>query len=162
MQRNKRIWVGTLSLLFLYLMLAFSMPFTAWPIVWIIGDKLDWESKRLAGWNAKNCGRIAVDEDAKTSSECIVKAVQDKKPFRVRYGTMAVDEASAIGIVGDRDGHVYHISFLGGSPDGGVSLVDQSITIWRCPEPIKFHSELDWGRNRGRNSCRELRPIESR
>jgi len=160
MGKRSKFLIAALCLLVLYLLLAHAMPFIAGdPIVWIIGDKLDWESRRLAGWNARNCGRVSYKHDGGMASECVVKAFRDKEPFRVRYETRSVDEASAFAIVGARDGHLYHIAFLGGSSDGGVSFFHQYITTWRCPEPVSFHKETDWGRDRGLVSCRPTSPF---
>jgi hypothetical protein len=154
MQNRSKFLFVTLCLIVLYVVVAFAVPMTSAPIVWIIGDKLDWESRRLAGWSARNCGRVGYDSDASKASDCMVKAFRDKEPFRVRYQTISIDEASAFAIVGDRNGHLYHIGFLGGSSDGGVSFLAQNISIWRCQEPISFHKEHDWGRDRGLISCR--------
>ena len=154
MRNHRTLVIGALVLL-LYVPLAFLVPATSGPIVWILGDKLDWESRRLAGWNATNCGRVAQDGDARNGSACAVAAFKNRKSFQVRYEMAALDEAYAISIVGAPDGHVYHLGFLGGSPDGGVSFRAQNVSIWRCPELITFHKEMDWGRvDRGVISCR--------
>jgi len=155
MGKRSKFLIATLCLLVLYVLLALAMPIASGPIVWIIGDKLDWESRRLAGRNARNCGTVSYDSTGGTASECVLKAFQDKKTFRVRYETMSVDEASAFAVVGARDGHLYHIGFLGGSSDGGVDFFHQNITTWRCQEPVSFHKETDMGtRDRGLISCR--------
>jgi hypothetical protein len=154
MRKRFKFLIAALFLLVVYVLLALAMPIAGDPIVWIIGDKLDWESRRLAGWNARNCGRVSYNEDGGMASECVVKAFRDKEPFRVRYQTTSIDEASAFAIVGARDGHLYHIAFLGGSPDGGVNFCHQNVDTWRCQEPISFHKETDWGRDRGLISCR--------
>jgi hypothetical protein len=154
MSKHRIVLIGSF-LLALYVLLAFAMPIASAPIVWLIGDKLDWESRRLAGPNATNCGRVSVNSDGHKASDCVLASFHDKRPFRVRYQTMSIDEASAIGIVGARDGQLYHLGFLGGSPDGGVSFSGQHVSIWPCPDPITFHPETDWGKERGIISCRQ-------
>lgn len=154
MRKCSQIVTGGVFLLVFYLLLAVSTPFTSGPLVWVIGDKLDWETRRLAGWNATNCGRIPVGADAQNASECVLAANRGHRPFRVRYQTIAVDEASAFSIVGARDGHVYHVAFLGGSPDGGVDFFRQYVTTLPCKEPITFHKETSWGKHWGMISCR--------
>ncbi len=154
MRKRFKFLIAALCLVVLYVLLALAMPIASGPIVWIIGDKLDWESRRLAGWNARNCGRVSYNADGGMASECVVKAFRDKAPFRVRYETISIDEASAFAVVGGRDGQVYHIGFLGGSPDGSVDFFHQNITTWRCQKPISFHKEADWGKDRGLISCR--------
>ena len=152
-----QIVTGGVCLLVFYLRLAVSTPATSAPIVWVIGDKLDWETWLLAGWNATNCGRVPVGADAQNASDCVLSANRDHKPFRVRYQSTAADEASAFSIVGARDGRLYHVAFLGGSPDGGVDLFRQYVTTFPCNEPVTFHKETDWGRDTGMISCRERR-----
>jgi hypothetical protein len=154
MRKRSTILIGAFSLLVLYFLLTLFVPVIGGPIFWIIGDKLDWESKRLAGWNAKNCGRVANNGNAGKASDCVLGAFQEHKAFRVRYETLSVDDTSAFAIVGAPDGHLYHLGFLGGSPDGAVSLLHQSVRIWHCPEPIGFHIEKDLGLGRGMISCR--------
>lgn len=154
MSKRSKFLIATLSLMVLYVLLALAMPIASGPIVWIIGDKLDWESRRLAGGNARNCGTVSYNANGGKASECVGKAVRDKEPFRVRFETISMDEASAFSIVGAPDGQLYHIAFLGGSSDGGVDFLHQHITTWRCQQPVSFHKETDMGRDRGLISCR--------
>lgn len=156
MRKRYTLLVGALSLIFLYLLLALAIPAASGPIVWLVGDKLDWESRRLAGRNARNCGRVPIEADAREAYDCVVSAFRDKRPFRVRYETSNVDEASAVGIVGADDGHIYHLGFLGGSFDGGVNFLRQKVKVWRCPEPINFHKETAWRKDREIITCRYL------
>jgi hypothetical protein len=154
MRRCTQIEIGGVCVLALYALLAISTPVTSAPIVWVIGDKLDWEARRMAGWNAANCGRVPVGADAQNASNCVLSANRDHRPFRVRYQTTAADEASAFSIVGARDGQLHHLAFLGGSPDGGVDLFRQYVTTFPCKEPITFHKETNWGKDTGMISCR--------
>lgn len=158
-QRLKMRWkiAATLAVLFaLYLLVAFNLPSAAKPIVWLIGDKLDWESWRLGGLTAKNCGHVPIGTSAADASACVISCFQQKKPFRVRYETTSMDEASGSGIVGAPDGQVYDLRFLGGSPDANVHLRYQKVWIHRCPEPITFHKQLDWSKDTGMISCRPM------
>jgi hypothetical protein len=143
-----------MSLLLICVLLVLTVSFTTAPIIWVIGDKLDWQSHRLAGWKARNCGHVTRNGDATKASACVIEAVKNKQAFRVRFETTSIDEESAFSIVGNSSGHFYHLGFLGGSPDGGVDFFRQTVTEWKCAEPVSFHKELDWNKDRGMISCR--------
>jgi hypothetical protein len=149
MRRQLAALIGVLFLI----LIAFSILPVSNPIVLVMGDKLDRDSKRMAGRNAMDCGRVPIGGDAREASNCVLSAVGDKRPFRVRYETTSSDQASAVGLIGARDGHIYHLFFLGGAPDGRVHFFTQSVWVTRCPEPIVFHKQLDWGRDSGMITC---------
>jgi hypothetical protein len=152
MQTRYKLLVGALWLLILYLMFPFLSPFASGPIVWVTGDRLDWASRRLAGWNAKNCGHVPADGDAREASNCVLSALRDKKPFRVRYDLMSVDADPAVSLVGAPDGHLYRLSFES-TPFGGSSIFGSSVSTARCQEPVAFYPFRDMGKERGMISC---------
>jgi len=142
--RHWRIVFSILALLLLYAGLVLGGVSEAQaPIIWMVGDKLDWESHRLAGWRATNCGRLP--GHAHEVSRCVVACLTDKVPFRLRYDWIGIDEANAIGVVGGRDGRLYTLSSAGGRPTGRVDLLYQSVTVRPCEEPIDLskHTERD-------------------
>ena len=152
MPTRYKILVGGLWLLILYLLFPLLSPFARRPIVWVTGDRLDWASRRLSGWNAKNCGWVPADVDARQASNCVLLAVRDKTPFRVRYDLMSVDADPTLSLVGTRDGHVYQLGFLGTPFDG--SMFGGNVSTRRCKDPITLHTFIDMGgKDRGLISC---------
>jgi hypothetical protein len=122
------------------------------PITWVTGDRIDWASRRLAGWNARNCGRVKADGDAREASNCVLSAVRDRRSFRVRYDLVGVDAGPTVGLVGDRNGHVFQLSFLS-HPVGG-SIFGSRVDVKHCQEPIVFEKLTDLSRlDRGRIRC---------
>jgi hypothetical protein len=134
-RRTILIWIVAIIL---YILVAFKVPSTTGPIVSLIGDRWDWESWRLAGWNARDCGFVRFRRDNSHASKCVMAALQNKVPFRVRYESLCTDEACSTGLVGGRDGTLYMVSFVGGSPDGGVDLLRQQVSVRPCAEPIQL------------------------
>jgi hypothetical protein len=134
--RRRRILIVWIVVIILYIPLAFKVPRATGPIVSLVGDKGDWESLRLAGWNARNCGFVGFNTDATHASKCVMASLHNKAPFRVRYESFSTDEACSTGLVGGRDGTLYMVSFVGGSPDGGVDLLHQRASVRPCAEPI--------------------------
>jgi hypothetical protein len=54
-------------------------------------DKLEIESRRLAGPGAIDCGRVEIKGDPKDATECAVGAQKAAKPFRIRYDLQGID-----------------------------------------------------------------------
>jgi len=95
-RRTHLIW--TVAILIFYIPFALSVPRATGPIVWLLGDKWDWESSGLAGWNARNCGSVGFNTDARHGSKCVMTSLRNKVPFRVRYETGCIDEACSTGL----------------------------------------------------------------
>ena len=62
-------------------------------------DKLETESKRLAGPGAIDCGRVEIKGDPKEATECAIEAQKAAKPFRIRYDLQGIDSFVAVAIV---------------------------------------------------------------
>ncbi len=104
------------------------------------GDKLNQASRRLAGPNARDCGRIRVDGDARQAKDCALSAFRDKKPFRMRYqlwDVSFVDATQEVSLVGAQDGHVYELtSWLGFSS----AVFGEDVSSERCVERVGLSS----------------------
>jgi len=147
-----KILFGAIWLLILYLLFPLLSPFARRPIVWIAGDRLDWASRRLAGWNTQNCGWVPADGDAREAANCVLSAVRNRTPFRVRYDLVSVDAGATLSLVGTPDGRVYQLSYLS-RPFGG-SIFGDDVATTRCKYPIAFHPFNDMGgRDRGMIGC---------
>lgn len=154
MKTRYKFLVGAIWLLILYLLLPFLSPFASGLIVRVTGDRLDWASRRLGGWKARNCGWVPADGTAREASNCVFSALRDKRSFRVRYDLMGVDAGPAVALVGTPDGHVYQLGFLS-TPHGG-SVFGGGVTTTRCQEPIALHTFTDMGgKDRGMVACTE-------
>ncbi len=130
--------------------LAVSPPLL--PITWVTGDRMDLASRRLARWNARNCGRVQAGGDAREASSCVLSAFRDGRSFRVRYDLVGVDAGPTVSLVGDRNGHVYQLSFLS-HPVGG-SIFGGRVDVKHCREPIVFETLGDLsGLDRGMIRC---------
>jgi hypothetical protein len=152
MRTRSKLAIG-LVLLSLILVLAGLTSFAHPYIVWVTGDRMDWASRKLAGSNATNCGRVhSADVDARHASNCALSAFRDKRPFRVRYDLIGVDAGPTVSLVGAQDGHVYELSFL--SSAYGGSIFGGSVETKRCDEPVAFGtlSEM-FAKSRGIISC---------
>src|SRR6266436_2062015 len=122
----------------LLILTPFLVPFAGRSIVWVTGDRLDWATWRLAS-NATNCGRVrAEDRNAGQTSNCVLSAVRERRPFRVRYDMIGIDASPSISLVGTPDGHVYELS-SSVSADV-VAIFGESVRTRRCEEPVAFES----------------------
>jgi len=142
--------------LFLIVSLVVNPPLL--PLTWVTGDRIDWASRRLAGWNARNCGRVHADGDAREASSCVLSALRDGRSFQVRFDLLGADAGPTVSLVGDGDGHVYHLFFLshpvGGSFFGGDTIFGSRVDVKHCQEPIVFEKLTDQsGLDRGRIRC---------
>ena len=125
-------------------------------LVPLTGDKLDWESKKLADRDAVDCGRVWDGEEARQASTCALSAFHSSKPFRVRYHYGSGDESLGIGLVGTRDGRIFYLSFQGGAPDGQIHYLSQRVEKQLCPQPIAFRELIVWTRHTGIMTCMPL------
>ena len=121
-------------------------------IVDAIGERIDWAGRRLAGKNARDCGRVSSDGDAREASNCVVTAVRERKAFRVLYDVPDVDYVRKISLVGDADGHVYE---LYASSSGSSPVFGGDVEMKRCREPVTFGRRFDmWSsKDRGMIYC---------
>jgi hypothetical protein len=125
----------------------------------ITGDTMDWHSRWLVGRHGINCGRVPVNGDPTTATECALKAQGEGKPFRVVYNIMGYDAPVAGGVVRATNGELYGLSFDGDPRGGGgVSLLGQRLSTSPCPKPIHL-----WVNPKGRINCfqQQLSPPSS-
>ena len=109
-------------------------------------DKLEIESKRLAGPGAIDCGRVKIKGDPKDATECAIGAQKAAKPFRIRYDLQGIDALVAVAIVRTPSGTVGALTY-DSDPSGG-GHVGEVVYPKRCPEPVHL-----WINPSGRINC---------
>ena len=109
-------------------------------------DKLDIESKTLAGPGAIDCGSVKIKGDPKEATECAIGAQKAAKPFRIRYDLQGFDSVVAVAIVRTPSGTVGSLMY-DSDPSGG-SHVGAAVYPKRCPEPVHL-----WINPSGRINC---------
>jgi len=109
-------------------------------------DRLEVESKRLAGPGAIDCGRVTTKGDPKDATQCAIAAQKAEKPFRVRYDIQGIDSAVAVALVRTPVGTVGVLTY-DSDPSGG-SHVGAVVYPKRCPEPVHL-----WLTPSGRVNC---------
>jgi hypothetical protein len=109
-------------------------------------DKLEIESKRLAGPRAIDCGRVKIKGDPKDATECAIGAQKAAKPFRIRYDLQGIDALVAVAIVRTPSGTVGALTY-DSDPSGG-GHVGEVVYPKRCPEPVHL-----WINPSGRINC---------
>jgi hypothetical protein len=104
---------------------------------------------------------INMDPDARQASNCVLLAVRERRPFRVRYDMLGIDASPSISLVGAPDGHVYEPS--SSTSSDVVAIFGESVSTRRCEEPVAFESlgEL-FRRSRGVISCARGFPFPPR
>jgi hypothetical protein len=112
-------------------------------------DAMEQGSRKLAGPGAINCGRVGVNEDPKTATDCALAAFHAGKPFRVRYDLQGIDSDVAAGLSRAKSGKLYGM-FFDGDPmgGGGVSKNRQRFITTLCPNPVHV-----WVTRDGRLNC---------
>ena len=145
---KKKILILVAIALVLFFAVGFLDGFST-PIIAVAGDSMDWHSRWLMGRHGIDCGRVAVNGDPKTATDCALKAQSEGKPFRVRYDIMGYDSAVAGGIVRTPSGQLYALSFDGNpSGSGETSLLEQRTSASSCPVPTHL-----WVNPKGRLNC---------
>ena len=109
-------------------------------------DKLEIESKRLAGPGAIDCGRVKINGNPKEATRCAIRAQKAAKPFRVRYDLQGIDSAVSVAIVRTSIGTVGTLMY-DSDPSGG-SHAGEVVYPKRCPEPVHL-----WIDQSGRIDC---------
>ena len=100
--------------------------------------------KVLAGGDAVNCGTVKPWTDPKSSSDCVLKSFENRKPFFALYDTqeVSIDSRFMDGLAGDNLGNLYDVEFssMGWSTQGltGQSQLTDGghILVEPCPKPI--------------------------
>jgi hypothetical protein len=146
---RKKLLIFTIAGVVLFLLLGAANNLLSTLFIPIVGDSMDWQSRRLVGRHGIDCGRVKVRGDPNLASECALKAQAEGKPFRVRYDILGYDSAVAGGIVRTSTGQLYGLSFDGDpSGQGGISLFRQRVSKTPCPQPIHL-----WVNPKGRINC---------
>jgi hypothetical protein len=100
-------------------------------------DAMEEGSRKLAGPHAVDCGRVGIDKNPKSATDCALSAFNAGKPFRVRYDLQGIDSSVAAGFVLTPGGNLYGMSFDGDPMGGGgVSKERQRFTTIACPKPV--------------------------
>jgi hypothetical protein len=100
----------------------------------------------FAGDNAMDCGRVRVHADPNTTTDCVLKAAAEKRPFFARYDVMGIDSEVSGAIAGDAKGKVYSMQYdsMGWIRDGlpdppkAFYLDGGHVIALPCPSPLKL------------------------
>jgi hypothetical protein len=107
-------------------------------LVDLVGDKLEWRSRSLAGKEAVNCGRVEALHGARAANDCVRNAIASGKAFRVRYTAPAIEGGLHTGLVRSPQGHLYEIILDGNPGRGGpTSLFRQQIAVEECSTELR-------------------------
>ena len=102
-------------------------------------DVMTAELAKLAGADARDCGRIAMSGDVQSASQCAMQANDAKKPFYVRYDLPMPDAQMAIATVRTPDGKLMSVQYDSKGwekPVEGAKLNDaKTVAVGPCPTP---------------------------
>jgi hypothetical protein len=110
-------------------------------------DLLETQSKRMAGPQGIDCGRVSVGSDPTAATKCTLAAQESKKPFRVRYDMRGFDSSVAVAIIRTPVGTVGTLQY-DSDPEGGGGRAHEVVSPGRCPEPVHL-----WVNPSGRINC---------
>jgi len=104
----------------------------------LVGDKLEWRARSLAGKQGVNCGHVESGHDARAANDCARNSLALAKAFRVRYKIPTIDSNVSTGLVRSPQGRVYEI-ILDGNPGrgGATSLFRQQIAVEECSTELR-------------------------
>jgi hypothetical protein len=110
-------------------------------LVDLVGDKLEWRARSLAGPQGVNCGRVESGHDARAANDCVRKSLGLGRAMRVRYEVPGIDSTGSTALVRSPQGHVYEI-VLDGNPGhaGPTSLFRQRIAVKECSTELQIAS----------------------
>jgi hypothetical protein len=105
----------------------------------LVGDKLAWRARSLAGPQGVNCDRVESGHDAREANDCVTKSLASGKAFRVRYKVGSIDSNVSTALVRSPQGHLYEIT-LDGNPGkaGPTSLFRQRIAVKECSSQLQI------------------------
>jgi len=147
--REKLLWTAVIFVLVVQFLRLAQDDSIGTRVTSITGDSMDWHSKRLAGRDGINCGRVRVNGDPTAVTQCALKAQAEHRPFWVVYNIMGFDSPVAGGVVRTPDGRVYGLSFDGDpAGGGGTSLLRERVVVKLCPAPTHL-----WVNPKGRINC---------
>jgi len=108
----------------------------------LVGDKLEWRTRSLAGEQGVNCGRVESGHDARAANDCARESLSLGRGFRVRYKIPTIDSNVSIGLVRSPQGRLYEIIFDGNPGNIGrfsynTSLFRQQIAVEECSTELR-------------------------
>ena len=108
-------------------------------LVDLVGDKLEWRARSLAGAQSVNCGRVEGGHDARDANGCVTMSLASGKAFRVRYKVPSIDSNVSTALVRSPQGQLYEIT-LDGNPGkaGPTSLFRQRIAVKECSSQLQI------------------------
>lgn len=109
------------------------------------GDRLDRESRWLAGWRAVDCGHIRLRSDANPAIDCALYAFREHRPFRVRFDLQGLNSSPSQGVVFNSDGATYELFYDRRSSDSLLHgyWVNERLYQRQCPSPVKLVVERE-------------------
>jgi len=110
-----------------------------YPLAFVTGDAMDWESHYLAGVRSADCGRVKIRGDASSSTQCALQAEAQGKPFRVVYNIQGIDSIVAGGVVRTPAGKLLALSYDSCPSGCGFSMLQQRVRITPCPQPYHLY-----------------------
>src|SRR5215470_9596798 len=131
---KKRLVLAAVSILVLVILSSGLGPYRlCQSFVDLVGDKLEWQSRSIAGSGALDCGRVESGHDARVANDCVRNALASSKPFRVRYEVQSIDSGISSGLVRSQSGPLYELVFDGNPGHAGpTSLFRQRLAIHAC------------------------------
>lgn len=103
----------------------------------LVGDKLEWKARSLAGKEGVNCGRVESGHDARAANDCVTSSLALGKAFRVRYGVQAIEGGLYTGLARSQQGRTYEIILDDKPWGGGPSLFRQQIVVEECSTEMR-------------------------
>jgi hypothetical protein len=112
------------------------------------GDRLERESRKLAGPSAVDCGRAPAKGPLRVNA-CVLKATNQNVSFRARYVVIATDARMETSLVRAADGRAYEITFM----EGPYAPPEFRLSRIQCPEPLNLKATEQSSFEGGRLSC---------
>jgi hypothetical protein len=103
----------------------------------LVGDKLDWRARSLAGKEGVNCGRVESGHDARAANDCVKNSLALGKAFRVRYDVQAIEGSLYAGLVRSQQGRTFEIILDDKSSRGAPSLFRQQVAVEECTTELR-------------------------
>ena len=126
----RRTALGTLFLLasvflFLWITATFGYSIQTHLISPIFGDPIERTTRRLAGRDAVDCGRVDIHGDSTSATRCSLDAQSEGRSFRVIYNRQGTDSTIADAFIRTLDGRLYRIGYDSRPQGRGFSLLRQ-------------------------------------
>jgi len=95
-------------------------------------DALEERLRKLAGNDAKNCGRMDQTSDFTAAGNCALEAAKAKKPFYVAYDMPGL----SVGIAGNSEGKLNTVQTETNQAQGGQA--QPKVTEFACPAELRL------------------------